>query len=196
MTIRSAALDWFSRNYPSHGAKVQAIRTSKFFRPDESWTRAPAWWVQIPLVDVERGLTTHILLEAAPGDANFRYLRVPASFLRENLKRFALVNGQRINLFLSAEARDELTDRRGTGIQFAGFEQGDAQSPRRGGDAPAGDGSGIACRYPSSPAQLTPKAATRASSSVAQWVATVCSRAGVSSEYASFADYARQVCGW
>ena len=120
MSIRATARQWFARTHPSKGGK---ILTSRFYPPKDSWTGTDAWWITIPLTAVEQEGEVHLVCEQ-PGTAGFRYLRVPTAFLRRHLNGFSLLHDTRINLFLSAERKDEFTDRRGPGrLSFAQFEQ-------------------------------------------------------------------------
>lgn len=120
MTIRSDAIRWLASRGVTGGHTV----TSKRYAPEESWTRATAWWVQIPAAAVRRGAVIHIVCQAGPGTQHFRYLRVPSSFFQEHLEDFATIGDDKINLFLAAETGIEFKDQRGPGrLSFAHFEQ-------------------------------------------------------------------------
>ncbi|AHG92852.1 hypothetical protein J421_5317 (plasmid) [Gemmatirosa kalamazoonensis] len=71
MTIRSQALSWLATRRP--GPRGHVV-TSKWYTPDESWTKENAWWVQIPSAAIRSEKTIEILCEAAPGSARFRHL--------------------------------------------------------------------------------------------------------------------------
>lgn len=56
------------------------VVTSKFYPPEQSWTGDDAWWFQVPARAIRDGEAIHMVREAAPNDAAFRYLKVPAEF--------------------------------------------------------------------------------------------------------------------
>jgi hypothetical protein len=119
MSIRALALDWLSER---HRVGSGRILTSKFYEGPESWTGADAWWVQIPLSALDQGPYLHLVVQAAPGSTDFRYLRVPTAYLRQHANGLATVNDTHISLFLDA-GKQALVDRRGTaGVRFAQFE--------------------------------------------------------------------------
>lgn len=119
MTIRAEALRWLAGCKASGGHVV----TSKWYTPDESWTKENAWWVQVPAAPVREGKVIDIVCEAGPGTHRFRHLRVPAAFFQQHLDGFATIGDDRIDLFLAADAGHEFVDQRGPGrISFASFE--------------------------------------------------------------------------
>ena len=101
------------------------LATSKFYGPDESWTKDKAWWVQIPWSAVRGTAEVHIVLEASPNSQAWRYLRVPTEYLLSHRRDFATIAPDSINLFLCAdEEQTEFQDQRGPGrVPFAHFEQ-------------------------------------------------------------------------
>jgi hypothetical protein len=119
LTLRSAAIEWLSERNAPPGHIV----ASKRYRPDESWTKSKAWWIQVPLTAIEAGNVIHIMCEAEPGSRAFRHLQVPAAFFKARLRKFALIGEKKVNLFLSADDGIEFRDERGTGkVSFAQFE--------------------------------------------------------------------------
>lgn len=120
MTIRAEALRWLAGRKVGGGHVV----TSKWYRPDESWTKEKAWWVQVPAAPVREGRVIDIVCEAEPGTHSFRHLRVPAAFFQQHIDDFATIGDDTINLFLAAEKGHEFEDRRGPGrVSLASFEQ-------------------------------------------------------------------------
>lgn len=118
-TIRAAAIRWLNRRNVPPGHVV----TSKRYRPDESWTKSKAWWIQVPLSAINAGRLIHIVCEIEPGSRDFRHLQVPATFFQSNMTAFALIGTDKINLFLSADDGIEFHDERGPGgVSFARFE--------------------------------------------------------------------------
>lgn len=122
MTLRARALEWLQAR---GGAAADGhVVTSKRYRPDESWTAAKAWWIQVPLAAIEADKTIHMLCETQPGSGTFRHLVVPPGFFRENAESLAVIGERAVNLFLSAEKAEELQDQRGPGrLSFARFER-------------------------------------------------------------------------
>ena len=120
MTIRPRALAWLAKRGVSGGR----IAASKRYSPDESWTKAKAWWIQVPLAAVERESIIHLVCEADSAERGFHHLEVPASFFRQHMKQFALIGVDKINLFLAIETGKQFQDQRGPGkIRFAQFER-------------------------------------------------------------------------
>ena len=120
MTIRSDALKWLAAQRIKGGHVV----ASKRYTPDESWTKAKAWWIQVPASAIRAGQTIHIVCETEPGSKAFRRLEVPASYFQQHLDALATIGDDKINLFLAAEPGIEFQDQRGPGrIPFAQFEQ-------------------------------------------------------------------------
>lgn len=118
-TIRSAAIRWLEQ----HRAPPGHVVTSKRYRPDESWTKSKAWWIQVPLSAISAGKLIHIVCETEPQSRSFRHLQVPATFFQSNARSLALIGGDKVNLFLSADDGIEFRDERGPGkISFAQFE--------------------------------------------------------------------------
>ena len=120
MNLRQRAKRYLARLGIGGGHLV----TSKFYRPEESWTKDKAWWVQIPWAPVRAGETIHIVLEASPGSLELRHLVVPAAYFVENERHLALLAPDKINLFLGAASNIELVDQRGSGrVSFRQFER-------------------------------------------------------------------------
>jgi hypothetical protein len=120
INIRPRALEWFTGRTRVSGHVV----TSRRYAPDESWTKSKAWWLQIPLGALDRFSVVHFVCEAPDDDEPFFHLRVPSEFLKAKTHEFALIGGNTINLFLSADPGIEFQDQRGPGrVQFAEFLQ-------------------------------------------------------------------------
>ncbi|HEY4307433.1 MAG TPA: hypothetical protein VGM82_23370 [Gemmatimonadaceae bacterium] len=119
MSIRALALDWLA---PRHRVGKGRILTSKYYEPAESWTGADAWWVQIPLVALDQDPFVHIVVQSAPGSTEFRYLRVPTTYLRQHVNGLATLKETHLSLFLDAGPRTFIDRRGSTGVPFAQFE--------------------------------------------------------------------------
>ena len=93
------------------------IFTSKFYPPDESWTRKNAWWIQIPVdrLKTDNFSHIHLLCQTSPNKNDFHYLKVPAEYFLKHLSEFKFIGKGKINLFLSAESNNLFEDERGTG---------------------------------------------------------------------------------
>jgi len=126
MTTRSTALRWLAS---THGIRDGDIFTSQYYPAERSWTDRDAWWVQVPRHRVEAPgeRAVHLVLQVAPEQARFYYLRVPASYLRERLDALdAPGDGRMVSLFLSADPGRLFRDERGAGqIEFRQFLQSD-----------------------------------------------------------------------
>jgi len=100
------------------------VSVSRFYPTDESWTRSPVWWFDLPLAKVrdKRTKTVYLLCEGESG-ASCRILKVPASFILRRLGDLCLANGGRtVRLHLSARDKDRFMDLRGEGrLAFARF---------------------------------------------------------------------------
>jgi len=100
------------------------ISVSRFYPLDQSWTRIPAWWFDLPVATLEQEdcKTVYLLCEKVSG-VTFHVLKVPKSYLLRNLKDLAVAkNGEVIRLHLSARSRDQFVDLRGCGyVKFARF---------------------------------------------------------------------------
>lgn len=119
MSIRSDAKQWLLQH---DIIPTDLLYTSKLYSPTTSWTGAEAWWIQVPLHRVEDDANVQIVCESETPAMPFRYLTVPARFFRENLPQLGMIGDHSINLFLSAEPHQLLTDLRGPGkIDFSSF---------------------------------------------------------------------------
>ena len=114
MSIRPDALRWLSSRYDVSGGAVYA---SKFFKPEKSWTKRSAWWLEIPMrrIQASNPADIHLLCQVAPDTEAFYYLRVPAAYFREQLPRLSVVGSNKVSLFLSAEPESMFVDQRGNG---------------------------------------------------------------------------------
>lgn len=96
------------------------VLASKLYPPHESWTRAPAWWFQVP-VDKTAG-DGHLLLLAARPASGFHLLAVERGWLRDVDRALVRIETRGVyNLFLDATAGARFLERRGEGVDFARF---------------------------------------------------------------------------
>ena len=77
-----AALRWLR----AQGIDAGHVVTSKFYSP-------------VPVRAIRDGEAIHMVSEAAPNDAAFRYLKVPAEFFEAHLDDFATIGDDKINRF-------------------------------------------------------------------------------------------------
>jgi len=119
MAIRNNALKWFKEYY---GESSIPIYTSKLYLPEESWTKSEVWWLEVPLDVVNSTKNDHIvLLCEISAEANEYYLlKVPLSFLQENMDRL-YKRENKLSLYLSAQEDDIFIDLRGEGVDFISF---------------------------------------------------------------------------
>jgi hypothetical protein len=122
MSVRSTALRWFEAQF---GQAEGAIHASKFYEPEESWTKRRAWAHEIPLEAIKSGAPyVHLLCQVAPTSSEFYYLQVPSAYLLEHLPKLAVRDSNRVSLFLSAEPPSSFVDERGPGrVSFARFRK-------------------------------------------------------------------------
>lgn len=127
--IRSSALTWFNSKHPSI---EDAVFTSKFFTPQESWSNSRVWFFQIPLkvIDPKTIKHIHLVCENHLNGEPYLYLRVPTLFLLKNEKAFEIDQKDKVlRLYLSAEAVDMFKEvRKGSKLDFGSFIQQDATS--------------------------------------------------------------------
>lgn len=118
MSIRQSALPWLkSKNVSPR----EAIYTSKFYRPEESWPKKEVWWFVIPIKQIENNSVVHLVCQKSPDSNQFYYLRVPTTFLREYLGKFDKVD-DKIHIYLSADALNLFVEIRGKGrLKFGQF---------------------------------------------------------------------------
>lgn len=92
------------------------VVTSKRYRADESATRRPSWWHQLP----EEKLPGDgaLILLCADSVPAFHVLVVPRAWLQANQHRLDS-SGGRLQLFLSAEPDDRFLERRRSGLDFS-----------------------------------------------------------------------------
>ncbi len=98
-------------------------RRSKYYTAEESWTKRPAWAFEIPLSAIRSEGHVVLRCETGPGTRHYENLKVPFTYLKENLSGFWIrEDRQTVSLFLSAEAQDRFTDKRGSGnVSFAPY---------------------------------------------------------------------------
>lgn len=119
--IRTKALNWLASNF---GVGSEYTRTSKFYIPEESWTRQSAWGFEIPLRFIESPESTeiHLVCEKEPAVDDCHYLKVQVEFFRKKLSNLYIRKNGNISLFLSAELDDLFVDRRGKdNVSFSSF---------------------------------------------------------------------------
>jgi hypothetical protein len=121
MSIGPDARAWFKQEYGTPPGKVY---TSKYYLPEESWPKTHVWWLQIPMSLLENSTNenVHLICQVAPSKIDFHYLKVPISFLRENVVYFHKVENK-LSLYLSAEPQTLFREQRGTGdLDFSVFK--------------------------------------------------------------------------
>jgi hypothetical protein len=119
-TIRKLAHTWLA----DRCKKVHnPFYCSKYYQAKESWTKAPAWWIEIPekVLISENCKYVYLLLQKKPHGVTFYCMQVPISYLyknKENLK----FNKNKISLFLSAEDERIFCDQKhNANIAFSEF---------------------------------------------------------------------------
>ena len=122
--IRQPALAWFIGKYPS---VKEPVITSKFYTPEESWSKSRVWFFQVPLDVIEPNKIKyiHMVCQNHLSGEPFLYLKVPTLFLLKNEKSFEIDRKAKVlRLYLSAEAVDMYKEiRKGSKLDFKNFLQ-------------------------------------------------------------------------
>lgn len=121
--IRNSALNWFNTKYPSI---VDAIFTSKFYTPEESWSKSRVWFFQIPLeaINTNKHKYINLVCENHLQGEKFLYLKVPTLFLLENEDLFDIdPEKNKMRIYLSAEGEDMYKEVRKSKLDFSEFLQ-------------------------------------------------------------------------
>ncbi len=116
----SQAHKWFLSKHKNDGNKIYS---SKYYTPEESWSKRAVWWVNIPITAINQKSYSHVHLvcQLEPDKNDFHYLRVPTKFLNEHLEKFHRI-GEMISLYLSAEPITLFVEERGAGrLEFNKF---------------------------------------------------------------------------
>lgn len=100
MSLRNEGLRWLETHYSSHSGPKHV---SKFYPPDESWTKKPAWAFEIAAAELD---VLHLLCQCEELPNEFYYLRIPSSHLRkERSGLYFREEKGTFSLFLSAEPK-------------------------------------------------------------------------------------------
>lgn len=123
MSLRNEGLRWLEAHY---GSLSGPKHVSKFYPPDESWTKKPAWAFEIAAAELDvTHEDLHLLCQREESPNEFHYLRIPSSYLIEHRSGlyFREERGT-FSLFLSAEPNLQFSEVRGNGnIRFDIFLQ-------------------------------------------------------------------------
>src|SRR4051812_44773628 len=126
MSIRSLALDWLATRYRIGSGR---IFTSKFYAPDELWTGGDTWRAHIPLAALDKDRSVHIVDQRAAQSTEFRYLRIPAAYVRQHDNGLATEKEARISRFRDAGPPPCVDRRGGAGGRFSQFEMASDPAP-------------------------------------------------------------------
>jgi hypothetical protein len=99
------------------------VSTSKFYKPEESWTQKETWWFDLPINKIESNATDNFYL-CCENRNDFIFLRVPNKFLLDNRDKFDTKSKENtIRLHLAAYSENWLVDERiENGVDFSQFE--------------------------------------------------------------------------
>jgi hypothetical protein len=99
------------------------VSTSKFFRPEESWTKKETWWFNLSIDRIRLASNEFCYLMGEYQTNGFVVLKVPNQFLLDNLDKFDTKTANKIQLHLAAYPENWLVDERvGNGVNFSQFE--------------------------------------------------------------------------
>lgn len=90
----------------------RCVAVSRFFPPEESWTREETWWFDLPIEKIGRLLQEDYHLLGEREDGRYVWLEVPNQFLLEHRNRFDTKYRHRIRLHLAAYEGNWLVDER------------------------------------------------------------------------------------
>jgi len=100
------------------------IAVSKHYPADQSWTKEPTWWFDLPVDKIRRNQNKYYYLLGESEHGDFVILKVPIVFLQDNIDSFDILNEATLRLHITSEGDDIYIDKRGTGqINFSGFLQ-------------------------------------------------------------------------
>jgi hypothetical protein len=89
MTIRRRVLDWVK----TKDIRIDGdLRTSKYYPVEQSRSKRPAWWVEVPVDKVCKVDTFEVFCEKGVEGQDFHHLAVPSAFLEENQGNFCITN--------------------------------------------------------------------------------------------------------
>jgi hypothetical protein len=99
------------------------VLTSKFFRPEESWTQKETWWFNLPIDRIQSASNDFCYLIGGYQVNDYVTLKVPNKFFLENIDKFDTKTENRIQLHLAAYPENWLVDERvENGVDFSQFE--------------------------------------------------------------------------
>lgn len=107
-------------------SRITHAHRSKYYSPEKSWTKTPAWAFEIPVsefINAKENSVIELRCECENKKDPPYVLLVPEDFLASNLESFYLRDDiQKISLFLSAETATWFRELRGGGgVEFYEF---------------------------------------------------------------------------
>jgi hypothetical protein len=111
-SVRKSALSYLRQNLGVMPNGI--ICTSRYYPSEKSRTKRPSWWHEIPLVKLRDPKLLEVQIICEKETLGFYYLRVPSSFVLENLNDLCIRDNGKVSLFLSAHQSDIFTDYRGS----------------------------------------------------------------------------------
>lgn len=120
--IRKRALEWFNSKFQVENAKVY---TSKFYPPEESWSKTRVWFFQISVEAINslKDKSFYLICENNLSGEPFICFKVTSGFFLKNLDSFDVdQEGKLARIYLSAEAANMFKEVRGKGeVDFRPF---------------------------------------------------------------------------
>ena len=118
MSTRELAKKWLKKNHPADINNT--LRASKYY-PEKD-----IWFFTFPCsyFDPGKAGNLNILLQDEHNPEQFRFLKVPFSFFRDNRDKFDIrASGDKFDLHISAKRRNWLVCERSKNISFSKYEQ-------------------------------------------------------------------------
>ena len=120
---RKKGLEYLGKVIGNRQQKFVAV--SKFYKAEESWTKKPTWWFDLPIEKIQTNKEKDYYLLGARDKKKtaFVILKVPNKFLIKHLKSFETQYNNKIRLHLAAYKENWLVDERRKGkVGFSQFE--------------------------------------------------------------------------
>lgn len=120
--IRKKGVEYLKNAFGYESSELIAV--SKLYEAEESWTKNPTYWFDLPVEKIETRLDKNYFLIGENKDDGFTVLRVPNRFLWDNITKFDTDYDNAIRLHLAAYRENWLVDERlkENGVNFVSFE--------------------------------------------------------------------------
>ena len=108
--IREKGIEYLKKTFGYESSELIAV--SKFYEAEESRTKKPTYWFDLPVEKIETRLDKNYFLVGENKNGGFIVLRVPNRFLWDNITKFDTDYNNAIRLHLAAYRENWLVDER------------------------------------------------------------------------------------